>query len=136
MVWLQLLNVKHFLFLIEITFGSPDLQCQLCWIFRKFLKITFGRVVRSKSYDSKYCTVTSLTVYSVIAIFRQVLQNFQNAAFFKTIVKKKFCQWLNQNICQCERTIWTDKVFFWKLHVFKNDIFPLSQFQTIFRKEL
>ena len=45
-----------------------------------------------KNGGSKYCTVTSLTGNSVMDIFRQVSQNFQNIAVFKAIFKKKFCQ--------------------------------------------
>ena len=55
----------------------------------KKLYLTERLVQRSR--DFKYCTVTSLAVKSVMDIFRQVLQNFQNTAVFKTIFKKKFC---------------------------------------------
>ena len=37
-------------------------------------------------------TVTSLTVNSLMDIFLQVLQNFQNIAIFKSVFKNTFCQ--------------------------------------------
>ena len=71
----------------------------------------------------------SLTVNSAMDVFLQVLQDFQNTAVFKTIFKNTFCQWVNRVHVQL------DNIFFWKLHVFKIDIFYLSQFNSIFRKE-
>ena len=76
-------------------------------------------------------TVTSFTVNSVMDVFLQVLQNFQNfktKAVFKTIFKNTFCQWVNQSTCSVN--------IFQKMHVFKINIFYLSQFNFILRKEL
>ena len=42
------LNHSNLLFLIEIAFSSPDLNCYLCWIFRKFLRNIFGGALCSK----------------------------------------------------------------------------------------
>ena len=77
-------------------------------------------------------TATSVTIKSIVDIFLQVLQNFQNITVFKIIIKNTFCQWVNQNTCLVK----LDNIFFWKLHVFEINISYLLQFHAIFRKEL
>ena len=42
------LNHPNLLFLIQITFNSPDLSRYLCGIFRKFLRNKFGGTLRLK----------------------------------------------------------------------------------------
>ena len=67
--WVSLNNSNIFLWL-------------LCWIFRKFLRNTFGRADHSKKIVTLHI-VTFLTVNSISNIFLQLLKIFQ-----KTISKK------------------------------------------------
>ena len=43
----QNLNYSNFLFLVYITFSSPDLNCYFCWSFLKSLRNILGRALRS-----------------------------------------------------------------------------------------
>ena len=70
----------------------------LCWIFRQLLRNYIWWSTLFKKVMTLN-TVTSLTVNSVIDIYLQVLQNFQNKPVFKTIFKNTFSQWVNQNTC-------------------------------------
>ena len=73
----QNVNNRNLLFLVEITFDGPDLYCQLCWIFHKFLRNYIWLSTSIKNVATLNI-VNSLTVNSVMDIFQQVSENFQN----------------------------------------------------------
>ena len=83
-------------------------------------------------------TVTSLAINSIMDIFLQVLQNFQNRTVFKTIFKNKFCQ-LSKSECMLS---WTTSSFencmYLKLtYLLKNKpTFQILVFIQIFGKSL
>ena len=83
-------------------------------------------------------TVTSLAINSIMDIFLQVLQNFQNRTAFKTIFKNKFCQ-LSKSECMLS---WTTSSFencmYLKLtYLLKNKpTFQILVFIQIFGKSL
>ena len=72
----------------------------------------------------------SIIVNYVIDILLQILQNFQNTTFFKTIFKNPFCQW----VTSLRTHVKFDNNFFRKLDVFKIKLILFITIYYIFRK--
>lgn len=73
-----------------IPFGSPNLHCQLCGMFCKFLRKYVWRDALFKKLATLHAA-NYLTVNSVMDMFLQILQDFENITVFKTIFKNIFC---------------------------------------------
>ena len=123
-IWMEkriVTNVKIWIIKAYYSLQKSHLAIQI--FTGSYVECLVKKLYLAEHFIQKVATlnqVTSFTVNSVMDVFLQVLQNFQNfetKAVFKTSFKNTFCQWVNQSTCSVKH-LRLKKCMFLKLAFF------------------